>query len=147
MPTASSEIRDVTPVAFVDELRRSNAKLRVLYLYAAYCPACRDVLPNVRAAAKRFYGQGVEFHAGSVDRDRDAYAAYVPSLDGVLPATLVSSDGTMASELKRLGVPLAGKGFSIPLVAVFDRKDRLVAYGNSTLAARLEQSLEPLIEK
>ncbi|MET0285434.1 MAG: thioredoxin family protein [Polyangiales bacterium] len=146
LPLASTTLREATARRVMTDLRSSTAKLRVLFLYAAYCPACREVMPTVREAARRHYGKGVEFTAASVDRDREQYAAYVPTLEGVFPATLITSDGTTAQELKRLGVPLDGKGFAIPLVAVLDRKQRLVAYGNTHLAARLDQALTSLAE-
>jgi thiol-disulfide isomerase/thioredoxin len=146
LPIASSQIHELTANRLMSDLRSSPAKLRVLFLYASYCPACRNVMPAVRAAAKRHYDRGVEFTAASVDGNPEAFAAYVPTLEGVFPATLISSDGTMTRELKRLGVPLQGDGYGIPLIAVLDRKQRIVAYGTSGLAARLDQALDSLAQ-
>ncbi|MDB4991162.1 MAG: hypothetical protein JWN04_6340 [Myxococcaceae bacterium] len=147
MPVASGEVREVSAARLMRELRDSAGKVRVLFLYASYCKACRGVMPTVLDFARRYYSRGVRFTAASVDKDRDAFSAYAPVLSGLFPAILITPDGTTGGELKRLGVPLQGSGFSIPMVAVLDRKQHLIAYGNSSLAEHLDRAVEPLLQE
>ncbi len=142
-PSTGVAIQEKSAADVIGSIKRSSARPHVLFLYAAYCAACRDVLPNFLPLVEH-YAKSVSFTAASIDRDRDAYERYAPVLRGVLPPVLIRSEGTTRQELVRAGLSFDGEGFSIPLLAVFDKGHRLVRQGGGRELARLARTLDEL---
>jgi len=142
-PSAGVPVQEKSAAELIGSIKRSSARPHVLFLYAAYCGACREVLPNFLPLVEH-YGKSVSFTAASIDRDRDAYERYAPVLRGVLPPVLIRSEGMTRQELVRAGLSFDGDGFSIPLLAVFDKGHRLVRQGGGRELARLARTLDEL---
>jgi hypothetical protein len=102
------------------------------------------VFPNFLPLVQYYRGRGVQFTAASIDRDASAYESYASVLNGVLAPVLIRSEGQTRGELERAGLSFSGEGFSIPLVAVFDKAHRLVRQGGSGELAKLPQTLDGL---
>jgi hypothetical protein len=143
--SAPREVREISARALMRRVEEAPGRARVLYLHAAYCPACRKVTPRFVELARRYQERGVHFSAASVDRDQAAFGAYAPVLAGVLEPLLVERDSGIGASLRRLGVPLEGDRFGIPLVAVIDRRGKLVDQG-ATEVAELAATLDALLE-
>jgi thiol-disulfide isomerase/thioredoxin len=126
-------------------IRRGASQPHVLFLYAAYCPGCRKVMPQFLPLVTHYKARGVQFTAASVDRDPSMYENYAPVLGGVLPPVLIRSEGTTASEMRRAGLSVSGDSFSIPLVALFDRTRKMVMQGGSAAVAKLPRELDSLL--
>lgn len=126
-------------------IRRGASQPHVLFLYAAYCPGCRKVMPQFLPLVTHYKARGVQFTAASVDRDAGMYEGYAPVLGGVLPPVLIRSEGKTASEMRRAGLTLSGDSFSIPLVAVFDKARKIVMQGGSAAVAKLPSQLDALL--
>lgn len=123
---------------------RQSASPHVLFLHASYCKACRNVLPRLLEIAEKYEKRGVRFSAASVDRDESLFAAYAPSLRGVLEPLWITPDGTLGDALRASGITIQGNSFSIPLVAVF-RARRVVLQGNSREVRELPATLDGML--
>lgn len=137
-------VQEKSAAEVIGGVKRSAQRPHVLLLYAAYCRACRNVLPNFLPLVEYYRPRGVLFTAASVDADANAYESYAPVLKGILPPVLIRSEGQTLKELQRAGLSFSGNGYSIPLVAVFDRSRKLVKQGGSGEIARLAQTLDTL---
>jgi len=142
---AAQPVEEKSAAEVFGSIRRGAARPHVLFLYAAYCPGCRKVMPSFLPLVHYYKPRGVQFTAASVDRDRLRYEDYAPVLGGVLPPVLIRSEGSTASEMRRAGLTVAGDSFSIPLVALFDKTRRLVMQGGGATMARLPQALDGLL--
>jgi thiol-disulfide isomerase/thioredoxin len=125
-------------------LRADAARAQVLFLYASYCKACRNVLPSFLDLVRAYRQRGVRFTAASVDQDEEQLAAYAPALGGVLPAIWIKPEGVTLRELRRAGLNLPQETYAIPLFAVFDRAHRLVSQGNTRELSHLPSTLDEL---
>ena len=141
----NAAVRDTTITAVVNRVRAGSSRARVLFLYGAYCPACRKAMPRFIDIVRSHGRRSVEFTAGSVDRDRDAFVRYVPALEGMVEPLWIRAEGKTTSELKRLGLPLKDT-FSVPLVAVLDRSQRVVLQGNGSALYELPRVIEQLAD-
>jgi hypothetical protein len=139
-------VQEKSAAEVIGGVRKSAPRPHVLFLYASYCRACRNVLPNFLPLVQYYKGRNVLFTAASVDRDLSSYESYAPVLNGVLPPVLIRSEGETRNELIRAGLSFSGDSYSIPLVAVFDKGHRLVRQGGSNEFARLAQTLDGLIQ-
>ena len=128
-------------------VRAGGARPHVLYLYASYCKACRNVLPSFLELVRAYRARGVRFTAASVDQRAAQFEDYAPALGGVLPALWIKPEGPGVTlrELRRAGLNLPEDGFSIPLFAVFDSAHRLVSQGNTRELPRLPETLDTLL--
>ena len=127
------------------ELNQGRGLPQVLFLYASYCQYCRSAVP-VPGSQPTLSRAGVRFTAASVDKDRDGFVAYAPSLGGQFPAWWVLPDTGLRRELSNLGVTMKDSGsFGIPLFAVLDRRQRVVSQGASV--DRMAHSLDELLAK
>lgn len=120
---------DVRPVALnyvveqVLEARAAN-QIAVLYLWASWCPACQDSLPNLNRVVRRWEGKDVRFIVVSVDQDLEA-------LEQMLEITGASFEPLCvpAAPKEKLLEAMAGLGAEypsrIPYGAVFDREGKL----------------------
>jgi hypothetical protein len=138
-------VREVSASELLGGIRKSAARPHVLFLYAAYCPACRHVLPDFLPLVQYYRQRNVLFTAASVDRDASAYADYAPVLNGVLPPVWIRPEGETRKELIRAGLSI-GDSYGIPLVAVFDKAHRLVRQGGSEELSQLSRTLDSLVQ-
>jgi thiol-disulfide isomerase/thioredoxin len=144
---ASVAVQEKRASELLGSLRSGGAPAHVLYLYASYCKACRNVLPSFLELVRAYRARGVRFTAASVDVHGEQFAEYAPALGGVLPAIWIKPEepGVLLRELRRAGLSLPEDGFSIPLFAVFDRAQRVVSQGNTRGLHRLPTTLDGLL--
>ena len=144
---ASVTVQEKRAAEVLGSLRNGGAPAQVLYLYASYCKACRNVLPSFLELVRAYRARGVRFTAASVDYHAEPFADYAPALAGVLPAIWIKREepGTLLRELQRIGLNLPEGSFAIPLFAVFDRSQRLVSQGNTRELHRLPSTLDGLL--
>jgi len=139
-PLQEKSARDV-----VRRASQGGARVHVLLLYAAYCKACRGVLPWFVQLARSYKARGVAFTAASIDGDRAAFAAYAPVLEEALEPIWILPDTGTKAELKRAGIKLPDDSLSIPLFAVFAGQNRVVAQGHSSEMRELPATLDALL--
>lgn len=140
--SAPTAIREVT-MADIRNAVLARPQPHVLFLYGSYCPACRDAMPKF-VEAVRAYGGPAGITAVSIEEDRDALAAYVPALGGVIEPLLLTGRG-LRKATEEMGVVWAGTdSVQIPKLAVFDARGRLVRQGGSSEVARLAKTLREL---
>jgi hypothetical protein len=137
-------VREKSAAEVIGGVRKSAARPHVLFLYASYCRACRNVLPNLLPLVQYYRPRNVLFTAASVDNDPSAYERYAHVLNGVLPPVWIRAEGQTQKELVRAGLAFSGDTYSIPLLAVFDKNHRLVRQGGGSEIARLPQTLDAL---
>jgi hypothetical protein len=144
---ASTTVRDIT---FTEVRNAVLARPRphVLFFYGAYCPACRNVMPKF-VEAVRGYGGATGITAVSIDDDRASFAAYVPALGGVIEPLLLEQrvPGGFRKNTEELGITWGtapSDGVSIPYIAIFDARGRVVRQGGSSEVARIAKTLREL---
>jgi thiol-disulfide isomerase/thioredoxin len=145
--TASTTIRDFS-MADVRNAVLARPQPHVLFFYGSYCPACRDVMPKF-VQTVRGYGGPAGITAVSIEESRDAFAAYVPALGGVIEPLLLARGGSsLRKSTEELGVTWSQArspdSVSIPYIAIFDARGRVVRQGGSREVARLEKTLREL---
>jgi thiol-disulfide isomerase/thioredoxin len=143
--TSPLPIQEKSAAEVFGSIQRGASRPHVLFLYAAYCPGCRQVMPEFLPLVQHYKPRGVQFTAASVDRDPVMYQGYAPVLGGVLPPVLIRSEGSTASEMRRAGLTVSGNSFSIPLVALFDKTRRIVMQGGGAAFAKLPRQLDDLL--
>lgn len=142
---APSALQEKTARDVVRRASQGGARVHVLLLYASYCKACRSAMPRFVQLARAYKARGVAFTAASVDRDREAFAAYASVLEDALEPLWILPDTGTKAELARAGIALPNDSFSIPLFAVFAGQNRLVAQGNSRELNDLPSTLDGLL--
>ena len=144
---AGVTVQEKRAAEVLGSLRGDGARAQVLFLYASYCKACRNVLPSFLDLVRAYRPRGVRFTAASVDQHEEQLAAYAPALGGVLPVVWIKPEGPGVTlrELRRAGLNLPEDTYSIPLFAVFDRARRLVSQGHTRELHRLPTTLDELL--
>jgi thiol-disulfide isomerase/thioredoxin len=129
-PSFSAEVDEKSAGEVLRDVTKGRGLPQVLFLYASYCSYCRTAMAPFLTLSQRYREQGVRFTAASVDKNREAFAAYAPTLGGQFPAWWVTPDTGMGHELSKLGVKLKESGsFGIPLFVVLDARQRVVSQG------------------
>jgi thiol-disulfide isomerase/thioredoxin len=67
------------------DLSKMQGKVVLIDFWATWCPPCREEVPNVVAAYKKYHAQGFEVVGISLDQDKDALAAFTQAHGMVWP--------------------------------------------------------------
>ena len=106
---------DGTPV----DLAKRHGKVVLVDFWATWCPPCREEVPNVVAAFKKYHDKGFEVVGISLDQDKDALQSFVKDKGMVWPQYFDGKgwDNEISS---RFGID------SIPAMWLLDKKGMLV---------------------
>jgi thiol-disulfide isomerase/thioredoxin len=120
-PLAAQRTGDVLPTAFAlgrldggrDSLAGARGMVRIVNVWATWCPPCRAELPSLAALADSVRGEPIRVYAVAID-DPDRVRAIAASLPS-LPVYL-----------ERVRFPKAWGRWAMPTTYVLDGDDRLV---------------------
>lgn len=130
VPDAEAQSTTVRAVAVSEaaaRIRRDTGRVRVVLLYAATCPASRRMFPEFVRFADRSRRQNVSILAFSTDDSPAILQAYLGGQ--ALPFARVHirpwRRGELDAAMRPLGIDI-GTSFGTPLIAVLDRKGKVV---------------------
>jgi thiol-disulfide isomerase/thioredoxin len=113
----------------ISGLLDSSARATLLVLYASHCPACRKLMPRVAKLERKWRSKGLSVVALSLDPDLAALQRYLgKKTTGDLDWLRVRPyrRGELKREMRELGLSVVDDTFSIPVLALFDGRQRLV---------------------
>jgi len=117
------------------DLANLRGKVVLVDFWATWCPPCREEVPNVVAAYKKYHDQGFEIVGVSLDQDKDKMLAYTKE-NGMLWPQYFDGQGWGNSVSKGFGIN------SIPAMWLVDKKGMLVTTnGRDDLAGQVEKML------
>jgi thiol-disulfide isomerase/thioredoxin len=100
-------------------------KLKLIVLYASWCPACTKKMPTIIKIANKFSQSGLDTFLISLDQDHNLVEKYLKSYDSEL-ITPIQTNLYMADSILRNNFPTILKEYgiqyrrSIPLIALID---------------------------
>ncbi|PTL77069.1 TlpA disulfide reductase family protein [Vitiosangium sp. GDMCC 1.1324] len=132
----------------VDSLRdrtRAGYGATLVFLYASWCPACRQTFPRVNQVALDYEDRGLQVVGLSLDDEESDLVRYLEKSRPAFPALRAAPypPGTLKRAVSAFGGTYPE---AIPYLALLDGQGRLVAQSRSglngsTLAAHIENVL------
>jgi len=117
------------------DLSKMRGKVVLVDFWATWCPPCREEVPNVVAAYKKFHDQGFEVVGVSLDKDKDALLAFTKE-NGMVWPQYFDGQGWNNSVSSKFGID------SIPAMWLVDKKGMVVTTdGREDLAGQVEKLL------
>lgn len=98
------DITDATPTLFDSTLRSLRGKPVVVNYWATWCGPCKEEMPRIVAAAKKYEGR-VHFLGVDVEDDPKSAASFMRRY-GMTFRTLSDPDGKIRKDQKLLGLPV-----------------------------------------
>ncbi|MFY0563442.1 TlpA family protein disulfide reductase [Archangium lansingense] len=127
------------------ERTRAGNKATLVFIYASWCPACRQTFPTVNQLALNYQERGLEVVGLSIDEDPSDLVRYLKKSRPAFQALRAAPypPGTLKRAVSDFGGTYPN---AIPYLALLDGQGRLVAQspGNlnrSALAAHIERTL------
>jgi len=107
------------------DLSKLRGKVVLVDFWATWCPPCREEVPNVVAAYKKYHDQGFEVVGISLDQDKDALQSFVKDKGMAWPQYFDGKE--WENEISsRFGID------AIPAMWLLDKKGMLVTTDAST---------------
>jgi len=117
------------------DLANLHGKVVLIDFWATWCPPCREEVPNVVAAYKKYHDQGLEIVGVSLDQDKDKLLAFTKD-NGMVWPQYFDGQGWSNSVSKSFGIN------SIPAMWLLDKKGMLTTTnGREDLAGQVEKLL------
>jgi len=118
------------------DLTKMRGKVVLIDFWATWCPPCREEVPNVVAAYKKFHDQGFEIVGISLDKDKAKLDAFTKEHGMVWPQ-FFDGQGWNNKISSEFGID------SIPAMWLFDKNGKFVtADAREDLEAQVEKLLK-----
>jgi thiol-disulfide isomerase/thioredoxin len=144
--SASTRVRPVRPREIERRVHGSLGCVVLLEYYAAWCPACREAMPQVSAVAERWRPHGLAVHAFATSDSGPQLDALVEAIRPAYEPLRLEpyENNEVADAIGRLGGSYPG---SIPYFALFDTQGHLLLEGSgSGVLHRIEARLPELLD-
>ena len=118
------------------DLSTLRGKVVLVDFWATWCPPCREEVPNVVAAYKKYHDQGLEIVGVSLDQDKDAMLAYMKD-NGMVWPQYFDGKGWNNEVSRSFDIN------SIPAMWLVDKKGMLITMNaREDLAGQVEKALQ-----
>lgn len=118
------------------DLSKLRGKVVLLDFWATWCPPCREEVPNVVAAYKKFHDQGFEIVGISLDQSKEKLLAFTKD-NGMTWPQYFDGQGWSNTVSSKFGID------SIPAMWLIDKKGMVVTTdGREDLAGQVEKLLK-----
>ncbi|HUB67076.1 MAG TPA: TlpA disulfide reductase family protein [Candidatus Methylacidiphilales bacterium] len=118
------------------DLAKMRGKVILIDFWATWCPPCREEVPDVVAAYKKYHDQGFEVVGISLDQNKDSLLAFTKQ-NGMTWPQYFDGKGWDNAISKSFGID------AIPAMWLVDKKGMVVTTdGRDNLAGQIEQLLK-----
>ncbi len=118
-------------------LEKNKGKVVFVNFFASWCPPCREEIPGLINAYKKFKNRGFEIIGLSLDQDKEAYKKFVKDYKINYPVYVAEYE-----------VALRYKASLIPHNAIYDRSGKLIVNQAGLVhEAALFELLEDLLKR